>query len=589
MPIAEFTGSVVEPPPGPAPTPQGPCPFVFNTGQELTAVVGERVLSRLTLTPGVSLRASNWTVDGCEPVGDYVATNVAAQKTRLTPPPPLSRDYAFHFTRAGTATLTVAITVYVTCAHGTPAEYTREATVTIQVIAPQLEDCVARTNWPTYGPTYVGDREDMKVSLGEHGAPGFSVTAYVKATSPEMAGGWVRDLQTVLMARIVDGGLVWSGEEVLDGSVPYSEVMRQVPAVGRAHWFAEDTPSYQFPKTRRQVQVRAVYRFYLQYRAPAASAIWVTLARWDWYWNIQMENDPTEVPPIPWHLSRSDFAYKTYPDHTMRGAPPGWNLPEWQDTVGQVEARGGPRAGAKPRIDETTQSLVQAAMAPGLTAEPTTGPWTPEEGQPPRHDDQHRIQTGRQLVMFDPPPPEPYDPRHPVDPQYATRQRVAARLGIALGPDVVRPDRRYWLAWSPLETVRDGGYENAQVLPQDLRCEGLDIRPLPERSGVLQVLRLWVAPFCWGGDQAYWELYAHGPLEGPDDFRMAGYERTVRALAQQAGCPVVHGRQLDAGTVEVVFRGMPPMDIVSRIAMLPQTARVLNYFGPLPVPYPDDM
>ena len=154
---------------------------------------------------------------------------------------------------------------------------------------------------------------------------------------------------------------------------------------------------------------------------------------------------------------------------------------------------------------------------------------------------------------------------------------------------MVRPDRRYWLAWSPLETVRDGGYENAQVLPQDLRCEGLDIRPLPERSGVLQVLRLSVAPFCWGGDQAYWELYAHGPLEGPDDFRMAGYERTVRALAQQAGCPVVHGRQLDAGTVEVVFRGMPPMDLVSRIAMLPQTARVLNYFGPLPVPYPDDM
>lgn len=122
MPIAEFTGSVVEPPPGPAPTPQGPCPFVFNTGQELTAVVGERVLSRLSFTPGVFLRASNWTVEGCEPVGNYVATNVAAQKTRLMPPPPLSRDYAFHFTRAGTATLTVAITVYVTCAHGTPAE-----------------------------------------------------------------------------------------------------------------------------------------------------------------------------------------------------------------------------------------------------------------------------------------------------------------------------------------------------------------------------------------------------------------------------------------------------------------------------------
>lgn len=97
-------------------------PFVFNSGQELTAVVGERVLSRLSFTPGVVLRDSTWTVDGCEPVGNYVATNATAQKTRLMPPPPLSRDYAFHFTRAGTATLTVAITVYVTCAHGTPAE-----------------------------------------------------------------------------------------------------------------------------------------------------------------------------------------------------------------------------------------------------------------------------------------------------------------------------------------------------------------------------------------------------------------------------------------------------------------------------------
>ena len=137
--------------------------------------------------------------------------------------------------------------------------------------------------------------------------------------------------------------------------------------------------------------------------------------------------------------------------------------------------------------------------------------------------------------------------------------------------------------------VRAFGYGNPRVLPQDLRCEGLDIRPLPQRAGLLQAFRLSVAPFCWGGDQAYWRNFAHRPADGPEDFTVAGYELSVRALAEQARCPVVHGRQIDAGTMEVVFRGMPPMGLVGQIAALPQTARILNYWGPLPVPYPDDM
>ena len=85
-------------------------------------------------------------------------------------------------------------------------------------------------------------------------------------------------------------------------------------------------------------------------------------------------------------------------------------------------------------------------------------------------------------MIFEAPPPEPYDPRHPTDPLDEARKRVADRIGIALGPDVVRPEQRYFLAWCWPDLLAAWGYRGVRVLPQDLRCEGLDVRPPGQRD-----------------------------------------------------------------------------------------------------------
>lgn len=584
MPVIELVGRV-----GPLPDDAGlqagiACPFHFGGVVERTVIVGQRVQQVLLIDPGVTLVSSLWVVTGCEPVANYVATDAMAILEPLIPPPPNAMEYGYCFTRPGTAKLTVSVSVLVTCSGGLPAAYRESHTVTYEVLAPRLEGFAARTYPPDLYDTS-GGRKKFAATGPQAGVAGFTVRGRVSATTPEMTGGRLRDLQTLLSLRILDQGVTYSGDYVLDGSVPYGGYGMLPPPGGSTEWSGQDSPNVAMAPERRAGSVSEVFRYYLQYKPPGEGSIWVTLARWDWYWGISAQCGPDGA----WTITERRFAYQDLPDNTLRAVPSARDLPVWEDNIELVDDRGGPAPGAVQPTDPLSVPVVAAAAPPGLRPVPTSGPWQPEERHPSSPRDGRQPQSGRQLVIFEAPPPEPYDPRHPTDPLDEARKRVADRIGIALGPDVVRPEQRYFLAWCWPDLLAAWGYRGVRVLPQDLRCEGLDVRPLPERRGLLQAFHISVAPFCWGGDPAYWRLYAHEPLDGPEDYTLGGCERALRRLADAAGCPVAHGRQLDAGTLEVVFRGMPPMDLIVQIAALPQVARVLNYFGPLPAPYPDDM
>lgn len=562
--------------------PQVVCVFELNGDTAKTVLVGERVHPRLRLDPGVVIVTSTWTVAGCDPVADYVSNNQAAAIARLQPAGPRALEYEYCFTRPGTATLTLTVSVVVECEGGLPTPASGQRTVTYTVLAPSLQEFTAATVPPTLFDTWHDGATWKKLDLAGTNSydKGFLVRGKVVATAPAMDGGMVRDVQTLLMTRVSDGALLTSGEYVLDGSVPYGPsalTLRQQAPLG---WFTEDSPSIVFPPHRRSVENIEVFRLYLQYRAPSPNAIWVTLARWDWFWNVKAELVTEGLPML---LTRWEFAYKSLPGHTLQGAPLASDLPEWNDTIDNVEQRRGPRVGAVTPIDAASAPAVQAAARAGTAPDPTTGPWTAEELTPSSHSDGYRPQDDSQQVMFDPPPFPPPDAR--------LRARIYTQnlLDLTLGPDVVRPNAVYQLAWTSLARVQAFGFQNARILPQDLRCEGLDIRPVPGGEQILRAFRLSVAPFCWGEDQTYWRTIAHGPTGGGPDYRIGAYEMAVRGLAERAGSPVVHGRQLNAWTVEVVFRGMPSYGLVAQIAALAQTARVVRYDGPLPDPYPDDM
>jgi len=184
----------------------------------------------------------------------------------------------------------------------------------------------------------------------------------------------------------------------------------------------------------------------------------------------------------------------------------------------------------------------------------------------------------------------------PNDPQYGAQQLVVslepvpgglahAYTLVQMNSILARPVSQltygggtHYCTWAKLSELPRKWLDSAVVAspyPNEPRLEQLDLTP-STLSGKghppSYIFRVYVAPFCFGSNQAFWNnlVVVAPPWEDPDeviDISLAGY---TQRLATIVGASVTI-QPVDACTLQLSFADLPTLALMQQIAAMPQT------------------
>jgi hypothetical protein len=254
------------------------------TGTTQTKRVGERIQITLLGKGGCAPSGISWTIPGIV-VKDYQDNNTTATVTPAnnTTTPTIK----FYWVDGAEGR---AVSVSCTCANAG----TKTASVTYNVRAPTLEKFDSQTD--AVGFDDAASPSQIQFGMGNNAG----ITWDWTVTVPAGVDGWIKDVQTIVTRRR-QSGKIWTvpGTKVvppnpqLDVVNPYTQppVFRiEFPVkvtAGKSYSdnVTMDQPS--LPLLGSSTAAEDSFSYYLMYKPDTPNAIWVPIAKAEWYWKGQ--------------------------------------------------------------------------------------------------------------------------------------------------------------------------------------------------------------------------------------------------------------------------------------------------------------
>lgn len=482
------------------------CILMLAMPENVTVPVGARAEWELEIEPGLQAVSTRWLPTG-NPVGGYVVGD-NSKPGRVLPlqinVQPVEWEHAFYWTAPGTYALEFEVTARPPAFCEVVAPQTRRGTCVVNVVGPSI----LRSEIQTTDVFKVTEEGCPALCLGDldEGVVGCQMTAVVRVPAELAAGSVLRGLQ-LTRYRVewtnaqsqVDPIIDSRDQEMLDDAVPYSY---EVPCVaGDGNVIREnDSPLQHLVDGWRHLSVDQQFRMFIQWRCAQPGSIWVTLGIFRWFWRGGMLRLPNggyaKVDP------EIDFTARNLPNKRDQSLITGTELPQWTLV-----------AKADQRVQRIAPGPAPQTLLP-FDARTRSNAQLPQAGR-------------RQFWVSVVSRPRPLEPALPVSPAEAAMW-VGERLGeVRLADGNVR-----LCAWkTPPFQDNEHVFFEAQELTAADRMPAMDLSVRPGFSFFIFEVR--VAPFCFGGEQAYWRMRARPPIRidglgEEQDMSMSGY--TTRLL-----------------------------------------------------------
>jgi hypothetical protein len=338
----------------------------------------------------------------------------------------------------------------------------------------------------------------------------------------------------------------------LDNQVPYADdvIFNDVTLINTQ----EDSPGQGFGTNVQTCSVEDEFKMYVMWKSSKADSIWITLGIFQWSWEGQVTLNPSGqyilVAPAT-RYSNQNLAGKMDPTRITGNDLPTWN-------------------GVCPGDMALTVTAFQsAAPASGMLGDPPPQ-LLPVKRGPRKIRPRFQTPDSEWLAVF----------LNPFNHGFMFTQEDAERqLGRKFGPTVQYPanaNLRNFI-WATRENATWVGLGFLQPVPIELKLQGLDLNPYPQARDTVVYFRADVAPFCYG-DAAYWSQFAHAPLHVGtiSETRDASLNQFVAQLQTVVGS-AVRLTTREGWAVNMRFSDMPSMDLMRRIAALPQCHSVRRW------------
>lgn len=571
---------------------------------QMTVVAGEQAGIELQVVPNsVEDPVCSWDFTG-NPIGGY--NDQTGVVTDAVPPPPGSMVQWVRWIVPGDYTITLTVEGSWHQDDGTMLPGTVKFDCRYNVVAPMVYTPYCKTGEPTVRPrpplafgAVEVSAEDLIFDgcLTSGGLPdrsggglpttGILMRATVRAQAAAMGGTlrWVQLIRSLRKKTEMNGPertiSSTGGQYWLDGAVSYSE-QGDTPFPGSIKTVTEtDAPSqplvlHNAPtvnvRAGQTYSVEERFKMYLMWRSDRPNCDWVTLGRFDWFWEASATRGNLSAPFALVPLS-VEYTNKGLPDKRASvNITANRELPTWSGTM---------------------------AAASALPLDPSN-PRPPAPPRPPNTDISQPQGGQKLMVVRSMNGTVPYLPgRRARD---ALSDIAAMLMRRKLGPPFVRiwdPLTTWWPTWcEPAAINNPFSLFVAQEMPKEWRKESINSNPLGWPWFIWQKsswFHIKVAPFCFG-DIEYWQKFARAPVvpvgSGEDpgegiDYSLEAYlywvqsfDRRIR-LFRSAG---------DPGSVWMNCPGFRPTpELIDGIAGLTQTFRIESVADNVPrlLPIPE--
>lgn len=533
------------------------CTLFVRVPTNQNLAVGQRVA--ISFTPGANTEtvSTHWEISG-NPIGGYDSRNGPDERYGRVIPLQLNERPVepliwFYWTQPGDYTVTLRVTANVLrppCDN--PGPQTVQATGVFHVLGPRIRSSVLKTSdvyrterevapghfWPALrlGSAMVADEDDIGCLM--------RATVY---TPPLVGTGELRGVQlTRYESRADDYIEVHStgNDELLDGVEQYNDE-RVLSNEGFSVIQLDDNPVQAVNPAFDHLQVDEHFRMFIQWRSSDPGSLWVTLGIFEWFWRAGL----LKAQDGSWAVvaAETDYSAQLLPFHRDFRLIAGHELPEW--------------SGVCPRDEHViTAPGYQIRGVPPVSVKT---PFVPQAGR-------RQLWVSMWVRGFG------MDPGRVLTQEETERElgeRVVARRqadgtvkyctwmvpNLPSGPVPVLPGPVF-VNWH-LHTAQD-------AMPE---------MDLSVRRGLSSfVFGLQVAPFCFG-DLAYWKERARVPItidgEGEVDQSFAAYTNRLMPLLP----PGTRQQMAGDGNLRLTFTSAPPMELLQRIAAMPQTHRLRRF------------